>query len=164
MVGARYFGFYRSSGKRSGTLSLRTYETIYILHPETGEEEVAKIEEQVDGSITEGGGTITLKDNWGKRKLAYKVEHCTEGHYLLVRHQSKPDFIAGMEQAFRINERVIRFLVVHFDEKELKLEELQKVRTEEQLKALGERERTRGSRDDDDDDRPRRPSRDRDDD
>ncbi len=149
-------------------MSLRTYETIYILHPETGEEEVAKIEQQVDGSITESGGAIVLKDNWGKRKLAYKVDHCTEGHYLLVRHQSDPSFVASLEQAFRINERVIRYLVVHFDEKTLKLEEIQKLRTEEQLKALGERERTRGGRDrdddDDDDDRGRRPSRDRDDD
>jgi small subunit ribosomal protein S6 len=145
-------------------LSLRTYETIYILHPEAGEEEVAKIEQEVDGSITESGGSITLKDNWGKRKLAYKVEHCSEGHYLLVRHQSDPAFVATLEKSFRLNERVIRYLVVHFDEKTLKLEEIQKVRTEEQLKALGERERTRGGRDDDDDDRPRRPSRDRDDD
>lgn len=149
-------------------MSLRTYETIYILHPEAGEEEVAKIEQQVDGSITDSGGAIVLKDNWGKRKLAYKVDHCTEGHYLLVRHQSDPSFVASLEQAFRINERVIRYLVVHFDEKTLKLEEVQKLRTEEQLKALGERERTRGGRDrdddDDDDDRGRRPSRDRDDD
>ena len=149
-------------------MSLRTYETIYILHPEAGEEEVAKIEQQVDGSITDSGGAIVLKDNWGKRKLAYKVDHCTEGHYLLVRHQSEPSFVASLEQAFRINERVIRYLVVHFDEKTLKLEEIQKLRTEEQLKALGERERSRGGRDrdddDDDDDRGRRPSRDRDDD
>lgn len=146
-------------------MSLRTYETIYILHPEAGEEEVATIEKQVDDSITGNGGSIVLKDNWGKRKLAYKVAHCNEGHYLLVRHQSEPTFIKDLEQSFRINERVIRYLNVYFDDQELKLEEIQKKRTEEQLKALSERERSRGSRDDDDDDdRPRRPARDRDDD
>jgi small subunit ribosomal protein S6 len=147
-------------------LSLRTYETIYIVHPEVGDEEVTKIEQQVDDSITGSGGSIVLKDNWGKRKLAYQVQHCSEGYYMLVRHQSEPTFIKDLEQSFRINERIIRYLNVYFDEQELKLEEIQKKRTEEQLKALSERERSRGSRsdDDDDDDRGRRPSRDRDDD
>lgn len=148
-------------------MSLRTYETIYIVHPEAGEEEVATIEQQVDDSITGNGGAIVLKDNWGKRKLAYKVQHCSEGHYMLVRHQSEPTFIKELEQAFRINERIIRYLNVYFDDQELNLEDIQKKRTEEQLKALSERERSRGSRDrddDDDDDRPRRSSRDRDDD
>lgn len=145
-------------------MSLRTYETIYIVHPEAGEEEVAKIEQQVDDSITGNGGAIVLKDNWGKRKLAYKVQHCTEGHYLLVRHQSDPSFVADLEQSFRINEQIIRYLVVFFDEQTLKLEEIQKQRTEELLKALGERTRGGRDRDDDDDDRDRRPPRDRDDD
>jgi small subunit ribosomal protein S6 len=150
-------------------LSLRTYETIYIVHPEVGEEEVAKIESQVDGSITGSGGNIALKENWGKRKLAYEVKHCTEGYYLMVRHESEPDFVHSLESSFRINEQIIRYLIVLFDEQELKLEEIQKQRSEEQAKALAERERGRGDRrsdddDDDDDDRPRRPRRDDDDD
>jgi len=146
-------------------LSLRTYETIYIVHPEVGEEEVAQIETQVDDSITGSGGSIALKENWGKRKLAYEVKHCTEGYYILVRHESEPDFVASLENSFRINEQIIRYLIVLFDEQELKLEAIQKQRTEEQAKALAERERSRERRsDDDDDDRPRRPRRDDDDD
>jgi small subunit ribosomal protein S6 len=139
---------------------LRTYEALYIVKPDMEDDEIQTIAKQVESLITDNGGTIVRSEIWGKRKLAYEVNHYTEGVYVLLRFQAEADFIARLENFFRLSEAVIRDLVVHFDEKTLRLEEEQQKRNESQVQG-GPGSRSRGGRsrrddDDDDDDRPER--------
>jgi small subunit ribosomal protein S6 len=141
--------------------ALRTYEALYIVRPDRSEDEVQTIDGQVQSLVTSNGGAIVRSEIWGKRRLAYEVNHFTEGHYILMRFQSQAAFVARLESYFRLEESVIRSLVVYFDEKTLRLEEEQKQRTEELIRANATR---RAQDDDDDDDEPigRRRDRDRD--
>ena len=130
---------------------MRTYETIYVIHPDAEEAAVEALTAEVGALITEDGGTVEKLDVWGKRRLAYEVKGHREGIYVLMRFNCGPEFPKKLESSFKLNEQIIRYLTVHFDSKTLRLEEEQVRRNEAALEsrnATGPR-----SRGDDDDDR-----------
>jgi len=144
---------------------VRTYEALYIVHPEVKDDEIQTIAKNVETLVTDNGGAIVRSEIQGRRKLAYEVKRCTEGCYVLLRFQSGPGFITRLETYFRLTENIIRSLVVHFDEHTLRLEVEQEKRRQAELQA-GAASRSSDDDEDDDDDRNRRrrPSRYRDDD
>lgn len=140
---------------------MRTYEALYICTPELEEGDIQTISQEVENLVTTNGGSIVRSEIWGKRKLAYEVKKYSEGSYILCRFQSPPEFVAKLEQWFRLSDSVFRFLVVHFDEHTLRIEAEQARRKEEDLRASAAAA-ARGESDDDD--RPRRVANSRDDD
>ena len=114
---------------------MRTYESLYIVRPDLSEDEVPAIAKQVEALVTENGGTIVQSETWGKRKLAYEVKQCTEGTYILLRFESDETFVERLESFYRLNDNVIRFLTVLFEKQTLRLEEEQRVRNEENIRA-----------------------------
>ena len=137
---------------------MRTYEALYISNPEMEEGDIQTLSQEVEGLVTSNGGTIVRSEIWGKRKLAYEVKKYSEGNYILLRFQANPDFIQKLEQWFKLNDAVIRYLVVHFDDHMLRVEAEQARRKEEDLR------RSAAGRDDDDDGPPQRAVNHRDDD
>lgn len=151
---------------------LRTYEALYIVTPELEDDDIRAVSQEVEALVTQNGGEIVRSEIWGKRKLAYMVKKHAEGAYILLRFTANADFITRLEGYFRLSEQVIRYVVVCFDERTLRLEAEQQRQREEELRA-GSAAHGRGRRgdddDEDDDDEPlpvgaRRPSRFRDDD
>ena len=142
---------------------MRTYEALYIVHPEVKDDEIQTIANNVEKLVTDNGGAIVRSEIQGKRKLAYEVKRCTEGCYVLLRFQAEPEFITKLEGYFRLAEHIVRSLVVHFDEHTLRLEAEQERRKQAEVQSGPG---SRSSDDDDDDDRGhrRRSSRYRDDD
>ena len=61
----------------------RRYELVYIVTPDAPEEQVAAIHEQVDQTVQKMGGTLEKSENWGRRKLAYEIQHHKDGVYVL---------------------------------------------------------------------------------
>jgi small subunit ribosomal protein S6 len=112
---------------------VRTYESLYILRPDLQEEEVEALAKEVESQITGDGGTIVRSEIWGKRRLAYEVQKCSEGYYILVRFTATPVFVGRLENYFRLTDAVIRYLMLHFDERTLRLETRQKNRKEAEL-------------------------------
>ena len=112
---------------------MRTYESLYILRPDLQEEEVEALAKEVESQITGDGGTIVRSEIWGKRRLAYEVQKCSEGYYILVRFEASPVFVARLENYFRLTDSVVRYLMLHFDERTLRLEARQKKRKEAEL-------------------------------
>lgn len=146
---------------------MRTYEALYIVKPDKSDDEIQTISKDVESLVTANGGTIVRSEIWGKRKLAYEVKKQTEGVYVLLRFESKAEFVGRLENHFRLSEDVIRDLVVYFDPQTLRLEDEQKQRVEAEIRnSAANRDRDRDDDDDDDDDRrpPRGRRRDRDDD
>lgn len=141
---------------------MRTYEALYICTPEMEEGDIQTVSQEVDNLVTSNGGSIVRSEIWGKRKLAYMVKKYSEGTYILLRFQAQPDFVEKLEQYFRLSDPIFRFMVVHFDDHMLRIEEEQARRKEEDLRASAAAA-ARGE-DDDDDDRPRRAANHRDDD
>lgn len=139
---------------------MKTYEALYIVRPDVADDDVQTIAKEVEQLIAGQNGAIVRSEIWGKRRLAYEVQKCAEGYYILLRFAAPPSFIGRLENHFRLTDTIIRYLVVHFDEKTLRLEAQQKKRKEAEVRAsTAAPPRERDDEEDDDRDRPRRPAR-----
>ena len=107
---------------------MRVYEELFILKPDTVEEEVDGFVEQIQHVITNGKGTIDKTDKWGVRKLAYRVQKYNEGLYVLIQFSSTPDLVKEVERRLRVSDAVIKFITVRIDEKQKKIDKRKKAR------------------------------------
>ena len=91
---------------------MRTYETIFIVHPEvTGDDQIALID-KFKSILTDQGATVLKVENWGTRTLAYTVKKQSKGCYVLVIFDAEPTVIAEFERRMRIDDKVIKFQTV----------------------------------------------------
>ena len=106
----------------------RVYEELFIVKPDAPDEEVSAFVDQIKNVITNGQGTVDKVDDWGKRKLAYKISKYAEGHYVLVVFTSTPELVHEVERRMRVTDMVIKFITVRIDEKQKKIEKRKKAR------------------------------------
>src|SRR5580693_2364039 len=107
---------------------MRVYEELFIVKPETAEEEVDGFVDQLKTLITGAKGNIDKVDNWGVRKLAYRVSKYAEGRYILIQFSSSPDAVKEIERRLRVTDMVIKFITVRIDEKQKKIDKRKKAR------------------------------------
>ena len=92
--------------------TLNEYEMLYILHPRLTEDAVQQNVERVSGLITSNGGEVLTVDNWGRRRLAYPINHEMDGIYVLTTFKSPPAGTRPVEQQMLISEDIIRHLLI----------------------------------------------------
>jgi small subunit ribosomal protein S6 len=97
-------------------MHLRDYELIVIVSPEVPEEELPSHLDKISEFITNKGGSVTEVERWGKKKLAYPINHFREGNYVLTRFKLEPGTTAELEANLRISERILRHLLVRLGE------------------------------------------------
>tara|TARA_A100000164_G_C21547437_1_gene603431 strand:+ start:171 stop:638 length:468 start_codon:yes stop_codon:yes gene_type:complete len=88
------------------------YETMYILRPDIGEDEVSNHIDKYNKLLEEIGGKILDSQMRGKRRLAYQIAKHREGIYVQLSHQGDGQHIFKIEKAMRLSEDVIRYLTV----------------------------------------------------
>ncbi len=135
---------------------MRTYEALYIVSPELGEDDIQTVSKEVEALVANDGGTIVRSEIWGKRRLAFEVKKFTEGVYILLRYTAKPDFQKKLTNYFKLSDPIFRFLVQHYDEHTLRVEAEEQQRKEAELQAGPPSDHGRGGRSDRDDGPPRR--------
>ncbi len=91
------------------------YEVLYILDPAQGEEGINALVEKFKAMV-EAEGTVSNLDLWGNRRLAYPINDLTEGYYVLMNFESKPEFPAELERVMKITEGVLRCLTTAVEE------------------------------------------------
>ena len=72
--------------------------------------------EKVEALIARVGGTVEKVDRWGKRRLAYEINDLTEGYYVLMNMECKPEFPAELERVMKITDGVLRCLTTAVEE------------------------------------------------
>lgn len=97
-------------------MALRTYEVMYIVDPEAGDEKITKLNEAVEQLVQKEGGTVVRVDNIGRRRLAYPIKKQTDGHYVLFEIDGSGQEIMELERRLRVNDMVIRYITVRVDE------------------------------------------------
>ena len=65
--------------------------------------------------ITRFGGTVTEVEDWGKKRLAYEIQHMREAYYYFIQFEADATCPAEVEKRVRIMENVIRYLCVRKD-------------------------------------------------
>ena len=91
---------------------LRDYELVLIFSPEIASESLDTAIGKVSQFITEGGGTLSTVEQWGKRKMAYAIKQFTEGSYVLTRFTLKPKLTRELKASLEISEYVLQHLMV----------------------------------------------------
>ena len=95
---------------------MRDYELVIIITPEFEEAATADIVDKVKSWITENGGSIESFEEWGRQKFAYLIRKQTEGQYFLFNLKMEPSAVASLERNFRLQESILRFLIINRDD------------------------------------------------
>jgi small subunit ribosomal protein S6 len=90
----------------------RDYEILYIVRPDVEETDLPDVTKRVETLIESLAGSIQRTNVWGKRRLAYEVDHLKEGHYVLTDFQIEPARVPEMEATLKISDTVFRHLIV----------------------------------------------------
>ena len=101
---------------------MRIYEELFIIKPDTPEEEADQYVEQLQTQLTAAGATIDKVEKWGKRRLAYRIEKYREGSYVLLQFTGDANLVKELERRLKVSDSVIKYLTVRIDE-ELKRQE-----------------------------------------
>ena len=91
------------------------YETIFVVDSTLTDEATAAIVEKFK-TLVEQNGTLAEVEEWGKRHLAYPINDLTEGYYVLMTFNAKPEFPRELDRILRITDGVMRSLIVCKDE------------------------------------------------
>ena len=98
----------------------RPYELTYIVRIDTSNEGLDGQIQQVQSWITEGQqGRILREEVWGRRKLAYEIEHQSEGFYIHYLAAIETSVLPELEQNLKLAPDVLRYLIVRVEESEI---------------------------------------------
>ena len=96
------------------------YETLFIVRPDIDEDDLNKVVARVENVVKSNEGTIVESQVWGKKRLAYEVKKHTEGIYVKLNFDAPPTIVEKLQDHFRLNEDVIRDIIVREERREIK--------------------------------------------
>jgi len=124
---------------------MRSYECAVIFAPGTSEENLADAVRKYSRVIAGEGGEMTAVETWGKRRLAYEIQHNTEGHYFFFKFRSSEKALTELGRQLHIDESAIRHMIVRDeltkgDEPVVDAEKIEAVKTGEpqEVRSSGE--------------------------
>lgn len=92
----------------------RKYETIFIVDSSIGEEAVKGVVEKFVNLIKDAG-EINKVDEWGNKRLAYKIKDKLDGYYVLVLFDADTEFPQELERIYKITEGILKYLIIRKD-------------------------------------------------
>ena len=91
---------------------MNDYEILLLLDAELPAERSAEVVARVRERIEADGGTWESHEPWGRRKLAYEIDHKAEGDYHLLLFTATPETLAEVSRVLKITDGVVRHLAV----------------------------------------------------
>jgi len=88
------------------------YEILLMLDPELPEERQTEIVTRAREAIEKDGGTWDNHEPWGRRRLAYEIDHKAEGAYHLLTFAAEPATLEEISRVLKITDGVMRHLAV----------------------------------------------------
>lgn len=99
-----------------------SYEMMYILRPDLGEEQVDQAIAKYESLLRDQGAEDIEIQHRGRRRLAYEIKRQREGIYIQMNYKAPGKHVAPVERAMRLSEEVIRYLTLKLEEPKVKLE------------------------------------------
>ena len=94
---------------------MNKYELMFIIDPALDDEKKDATVETVKSIIAEAG-EVTDVDVWGLRRLAYAIQKKTEGYYVVMHFNAKPELPKELDRRLRISDNFMRHIIVNLDE------------------------------------------------
>jgi small subunit ribosomal protein S6 len=99
---------------------MREYELYLIIDGDVEEEAAEAIVEKVTQLISAGDGDapgeVIKVSARGKRRLAYPIKKKVEGQDVIINFHTPPPTLAEIERVLKLDEQVLRYLLVRTDE------------------------------------------------
>ncbi|MBR3655387.1 MAG: 30S ribosomal protein S6 [Elusimicrobia bacterium] len=115
-----------------------SYECTFICSPELDSAKVEEMTAKVSKIIETAGGTIKNLQQLGKKKLAYNIKKFREGNYVYVDFESNGSVVLSLENFFKVNDDVIRFLTVKVEPKKKVVKKAKAVEKKQEVAAATE--------------------------
>ncbi len=100
----------------------RDYELGFILNPEVNEEQTGAVLTRISQVVTNYDGQIVRVNQWGRRRMAYPIEHHRDGYYIFMDMILTPETVAELDRTLKVSEDVLRHMVIRRDPKAVKKE------------------------------------------
>ena len=94
----------------------RGYEALVIVKAAGTEQDLTRHGAHLEEPIKKVGGRVESTQHMGRRRLAFRIARQTEGHYFLLRFQMPTAQLGELDRLFRLNESVVRFIILSADE------------------------------------------------
>ena len=94
---------------------MNKYEVMYVIDPTLEDSVHNELISYFSGIVEKNAGMIDRIDEWGKRRLAYAINYKTEGYYVLMYIQGPSELPRELERNFKINDKVLRYLVIRYE-------------------------------------------------
>jgi small subunit ribosomal protein S6 len=95
----------------------RDYELGFILNPEVSEEQTSAILERIEKIVKNYDGQVVKVNQWGRRRLAYPIEHHRDGFYVFIDMILTPETVLELDRTLKVSEEVMRHIVKRRDPK-----------------------------------------------
>lgn len=93
---------------------MRHYEVIFLIHPDQNDQVPAMID-RYTSMVKEHGGVIHRLENWGRRQLAYQIDKVHKAFYILMNIECDQAVLKELENTFRFNDAILRYLIIKRD-------------------------------------------------
>ncbi len=91
---------------------MNPYEVLLMLDPDVAEERQSEIVARAQEIVATGGGAWLSHEPWGRRKLAYEIDHKSEGSYHLLSFDCEPATLDELTRVLRITDGAMRHMAV----------------------------------------------------
>jgi small subunit ribosomal protein S6 len=95
---------------------VRRYETIFILRPDIGENQIKQSLKRVEDIVANGGGELIETDEWGIRELAYRIRRERRGYYVRLDYVAPGPVMNEVERNLKLMDESLRHLSVMVEE------------------------------------------------
>lgn len=95
---------------------MREYELTVLIHPDL-EADLEPALKKIRKIITDNKGEVKKEDNWGKKRLMYKIRGEEFANYIYMEIELPAEANAKVQSTLNITDEVIRYLLVSVDEK-----------------------------------------------
>ncbi len=100
-------------------MSKNFYEKMVLLLPTLSEEELKEAINKISGVITDNEGEVLKIDNWGKRKLAYKLNKQSMGYYVLFIFKAPSKAIKAIEDFYKVYDPVFKYMIIKLEKEQI---------------------------------------------
>ncbi len=115
----------------------RQYELVYILPPDTTEQQLTELHGQIDAVVARLHGAFDKTENWGRRRLAYEIGRHKEGVYVLEVINGSGELMKELDRRLKVMDQVLRHMIVRVDEEKKVVDRTQtKRRTESERRRV----------------------------
>lgn len=97
---------------------MRPYELMIICVGDLDDSAFQKQADWLEGQLADAGAEVTKADRWGRRRLAYEIDHRLEGYYAVYELLAEPGALDPVERNMRLSDDFVRHMLLRLPDHE----------------------------------------------